>query len=75
MFNLYSWWRGLTQEQRKKFCVNANVGYRYMDNHLVHRNKNPSIKTVDSIVRNSNGEITHKGLIEFFLTWNKKSTI
>lgn len=39
-----------------------------MDNHLVHRNKNPSIKTVDSIVRNSNGEITHKELIEFFLT-------
>lgn len=58
----------MSHEQRKNFCLKANVGYRYMDNHLVHRNKNPSIKTVDSIVRNSNGEITHKELIEFFLT-------
>ncbi|HDX6065146.1 XRE family transcriptional regulator [Acinetobacter baumannii] len=73
MFNLYKWWRSLSHEQRKNFCLKANVGYRYMDNHLVHRNKNPSIKTVDSIVRNSNGEITHKDLIEFFLTEEQKT--
>lgn len=73
VFDLYKWWRGLTQAERKDFCRRAKVGFRYMDNHLVHRNKNPSIKTLDAIVKNSSGQITHKDLIEYFIVEKPKT--
>lgn len=65
--NLYSFWRGLTAEQRKSFCRKAGIGYRYMDNHLVHRTKNPSIKTVDAMVKASNDALSHEDVIGFFM--------
>ncbi len=65
--NLYLFWRGLSAEQRKSFCKTAGIGYRYMDNHLVHRTKKPSIKTVDAMVRASNDALTHQGVIGFFM--------
>ncbi|WP_257234907.1 MULTISPECIES: XRE family transcriptional regulator [unclassified Acinetobacter] len=65
--NLYLFWRGLSAEQRKSFCKTAGIGYRYMDNHLVHRTKKPSIKTVDAMVKASNDALTHEDVIGFFM--------
>ncbi len=65
--NLYLFWRGLSAEQRKSFCKTAGIVYRYMDNHLVHRTKKPSIKTVDAMVRASNDALTHQDVIGFFM--------
>jgi len=38
-----------------------------MDNHLVHRTKKPSIKTVDAMVKASNDALTHEDVIGFFM--------
>lgn len=66
--NLYSFWRSLTADQRKAFCKKAAIGYRYMDNHLVHKTKKPSIRVVHAMVLASNKELTHEGVIKFFVS-------
>ena len=71
--NLYKFWRELTPDERRSFCINASIGYRYMDNHLVHGKKSPSIKVLDAMVSASNGKLTHKDLVSFFVESNSRS--
>lgn len=71
--NLYKFWRELTPMQRRTFCEKASIGYRYMDNHLVHGNKTPSIRVVNAMVSASDGKLTHKDLVNFFLESNSRS--
>lgn len=67
MPNLYEFWRGLDRGGRVRFCNDANISYKYMESHLIHGRKKPSMETVQAIVNASNNKLTHKSLFEFFL--------
>ncbi|MGU3311795.1 MULTISPECIES: XRE family transcriptional regulator [unclassified Acinetobacter] len=67
MPTLYEFWRGLSKSERVQFCSNAKVSYRYMETHLIHGRKKPSMETIQNMVNASNSELTHKSLFDFFL--------
>ena len=71
--NLYKFWRELTPDDRRIFCERASIGYRYMDNHLVHGKKTPSIRVLNAMVSASEGKLTHKDLVDFFVESNSRS--
>lgn len=71
MFTLYEYWRGLEKHERIQFCEKSNVSYGYMESHLIHGRKKPSMETVQALVDASDEKLSHKGLFEFFL---QKST-
>lgn len=39
MLTLHSYWRGLSESDRIKFCEKAEVTYGYMETHLIHARK------------------------------------
>ncbi|WP_353173093.1 XRE family transcriptional regulator [Acinetobacter rudis] len=67
MPNLYEFWRGLDKGERVQFCNEAKISYKYMESHLIHGRKKPSMETVQAIVDASNNKLTHKSLFDFFL--------
>ena len=66
--NLYDFWRSLTKEGRINFCQKANLSYGYMETHLIHRRKKPSMETIQAMIDASNEKLSHKSLFDFFLT-------
>lgn len=68
MVTLYDFWRGLTKAERVKFCEATQISYRYMENHLIHGRKKPSMETIQKIVDASDQKLTHKSIFEFFLS-------
>ena len=67
MVTLYQYWKDLTPDERKKFCSDVGASYNYMESHLIHGRKKPSMEKIQAIVDASNEKLTHKGLFEFFL--------
>lgn len=67
MLTLYDFWRSLTKSERVQFCDSAKISYRYMETHLIHGRKKPSMETIQKIVDASNQKLTHKGIFESFL--------
>lgn len=71
MPNLYSFWRELSECDRKEFCKKAEVSYGYMETHLIHGRKKPRMETIQKMVDASNQKLTHKSLFDFFLRTSK----
>lgn len=71
MITLYDFWRGLDKDQRIKFCETTKISYGYMESHLIHGRKKPSMETIQKMVDASNNQLTHKSIFDFFL--NKSS--
>ncbi|MDH0032040.1 MULTISPECIES: transcriptional regulator [unclassified Acinetobacter] len=67
MLTLYEFWRGLEKSERIQFCETASISYRYMESHLIHGRKKPSMETIQKMVDASNKKLTHEGLFNFFL--------
>lgn len=67
MLTLYDFWRGLSKGERIQFCDDAKISYRYMETHLIHGRKKPSMETVQKMVDASNQKLTHKSIFDFFL--------
>lgn len=70
MLTLHSYWRGLSESDRIKFCEKAEVTYGYMETHLIHARKKPRMETIQ-MVEASNQKLTHKSLFDFFLGTSK----
>lgn len=70
MLTLHSYWRGLSESDRIKFCEKAEVTYGYMETHLIHARKNQEWKQ-SKMVEASNQKLTHKSLFDFFLGTSK----
>jgi hypothetical protein len=71
MLTLHSYWRGLSESDRLKFCKDAEVTYGYMETHLIHARKRPRMETIQKMVEASNQKLTHKSLFDFFLGTSK----
>ena len=71
MLTLYSYWRGLSESERLKFCEEVKVTYGYMETQLIHARKNPRMETIQKMVEASNQQLTHKSLFDFFLGTSK----
>ncbi|MFV5443361.1 XRE family transcriptional regulator [Acinetobacter oleivorans] len=71
MLTLYSYWRGLNESERLKFCEEAKVTYGYMETQLIHARKKPRMETIQKMVDASNKKLTHKSLFDFFLGTSK----
>lgn len=71
MLTLYSYWRGLNESERRKFCEEAKVTYGYMETQLIHARKKPRMETIQKMVDASNKKLTHKSLFDFFLGTSK----
>lgn len=67
MLTLYDFWRGLSKGERIQFCDDTKISYRYMETHLIHGRKKPSMETVQKMVDASNQKLTHKSIFDFFL--------
>lgn len=67
MITLYDFWRGLEKEERIQFCETAKISYGYMESHLIHGRKKPSMETIQKMVDASNKKLTHKSIFDFFL--------
>lgn len=67
MVTLYEFWRGLEKSERIRFCEITSISYGYMESHLIHGRKKPSMDTIQKMVDASNKKLTHEGLFIFFL--------
>lgn len=67
VITLYDYWKGLSKEERVRFCEKSKVTYGYMESHLIHGRKKPSMETVQAMVDASNKHLTHKSIFDFFL--------
>ena len=67
MVTLYDFWRGLDKDQRIQFCETTDISYGYMESHLIHGRKKPSMETIQKIVDASDKKLTHKIIFDFFL--------
>lgn len=67
MLTLYDFWRGLEKSERVQFCETTKISYGYMESHLIHGRKKPSMETIQKMVDASDEKLTHKGIFEFFL--------
>lgn len=72
MLSLYDFWRGLSKDERIQFCEITKISYGYMESHLIHGRKKPTMETIQKMVDASNKKLTHEGLFEFFLGKSKK---
>jgi hypothetical protein len=67
MLTLYEYWKSLSREERIIFCKKAKISYGYMESHLIHGRKNPSMEKIQAIVDASSKKLTHESLFSFFL--------
>ena len=67
MLTLYDFWRGLDKSERIHFCEVTSISYGYMESHLIHGRKKPSMDTIQKMVDASEKKLTHEGLFNFFL--------
>lgn len=67
MTTLYDFWRGLEKNERIKFCETTSISYGYMESHLIHGRKKPSMETIQKMIDASNETLTHKSIFDFFL--------
>ena len=65
--NLYDYWKSLSEEEKKIFCVEAGLSYGYMEVHLIHGRKKPRMETIQALVDASKKQLTHESLFNFFL--------
>lgn len=73
MLTLYDFWRSLEKNERIQFCETTKISYGYMESHLIHGRKKPSMETIQKMVDASNKKLTHKSIFEFFLGKQKPS--
>lgn len=71
MITLYDFWRSLNKDERIQFCANTKISYGYMESHLIHGRKKPSMETIQKMVDASNKKLTHKSIFDFFLGKSK----
>jgi hypothetical protein len=64
--DLYTFWRGLSQAQRQEFAASVGTTYQYIDNHLIHKRKQPRKELIRNLANSSNGALTYEGLVSFF---------
>lgn len=67
MSNLYDYWKSLNKNERITFCKKTKISYGYMESHLIHGRKKPTMKTIQAIIDASDNKLTHSGLFDFFL--------
>ncbi|MBP8005841.1 MAG: XRE family transcriptional regulator [Acinetobacter sp.] len=75
MLTLYDFWRGLEKVERIHFCEVTSISYGYMESHLIHGRKKPSMDTIQKMVDASNKKLTHEGLFNFFLGTGTKQQV
>ena len=75
MVTLYDFWRGLEKCERIQFCETTSISYGYMESHLIHGRKKPSMDTIQKMVDASNKKLTHEGLFNFFLRKESKQQV
>ena len=68
MSNLYKYWRGLNDEQKKDFADKAGLSMDYIETHLIHKRKTPPLDRLMQMAKASNGRLSYHGLCDFFLT-------
>lgn len=68
MSDLYKYWRGLNNEQKKIFADKAGLSSDYIETHLIHKRKTPPLVRLDKMAKASNGRLSFYGLCDFFVT-------
>jgi hypothetical protein len=67
MSNLHKYWLDLTPEQRQEFADNSVLSADYINTHLIHRRKIPSLSAINRLAEASHGELSYHGLCDFFI--------
>lgn len=71
MSNLHKYWLELSPEGRKAFAARSELSADYINTHLIHRRKIPSLSAIDRLAAASNGELSYHGLCDFFISETK----
>ena len=67
MSNLYTFWMGLSNEQKAEFAEKSELSPAYINTHLIHRRKTPPLDKLNQMAVASGGELSYHGLCDFFL--------
>lgn len=71
MNNLRKYWLSLSPEQRQKFADSSVLSAEYINTHLIHRRKIPSLSAIKRLADASNGNLDYHELCDFFVESNK----
>ena len=71
MGNLHTYWLGLSPKDRKDFAAKSGLSHDYINTHLIHRRKIPSLSAIDCLATASNGDLSYHGLCDFFISKTK----
>ncbi len=66
MSNLHKYWLGLSPEQRQEFADKSGLSADYINTHLIHRRKIPSLSAIRRLADASDYGLDYLGLCDFF---------
>ena len=67
MSDLYDYWSNLSHTEREAFAADSRLSVAYINTHLIHRRKIPSLAALKRLADASNGKLTYHGLCDFFI--------
>ena len=61
-----TFYNGLDDFERSAFADNAGRSRRYIETHLLHRRKMPTVQTMQNLASASSGACTYADVLDFF---------
>ena len=65
--NINTYYKSLSQENRKQFAERAKTSPEYIEIHLLPRRKTPRKKTMEALADASDGACTYQEMVTYFL--------